>query len=47
MVLDPFITYHGDHTSTRDYDISLYISGCKSHLISQFYGIELNLKSTS
>jgi len=37
-----------DFTSTKDDDISLYItSGCKSHLMNRFYGIELDLKSTS
>jgi len=37
----------GDLTSTRDKDNSLHISGCKPHLMSWFYGIELDLKSTS
>jgi len=37
--------YVGDPTSTRDENISLYISGCKPHPISQLYGIELDLKS--
>jgi len=37
----------GDPASTRDEDNSLYISGCKPHLMSQFYGVELGLKSTS
>jgi len=36
----------GDPTSTRDKDISLYISGCKPHPMSRFYGVELGLKST-
>jgi len=27
-------------------DISLYISGCKPHLMSRFYGVALGLKST-
>jgi len=29
--------------STRDKDISLYISGCKLHLMSQFHKVELDL----
>ena len=42
--------YHnvGDLTSTRDDNVFLlYISGCKPHFISQFYEVELGLKSTS
>ena len=31
----------------RDYDILLYISGRKLHLMNQFYGAELALKSIS
>ena len=34
-------------SSTKDEDISLYISGCKPHLISRFYEVELGLKFTS
>jgi len=37
----------GDPTSTRDKDLSLYISGCKPHPMSRFYVVELGLKSTS
>ena len=37
----------GDPTSTRDENISLYISECKPHPMSRFYGVELGLKSTS
>jgi len=42
-----FLGFVGDLTSTRDEDNSLYISGCKPHLMSQFYGVELGLKFTS
>jgi len=34
----------GDPKSIRDYNISLYISGYKLYLMSQFYGVELGLK---
>jgi len=37
----------GDPTSTRDQDISSFISGCKPHLIRQFYEVELGLMFTS
>ena len=31
----------GDPTSIRNYDISLYISGCKPQPLSRFYRVEL------
>jgi len=37
----------GDPTSIRDENISLYISGCKPHIMNRFYGVELGLKFTS
>jgi len=36
----------GNSTSTRDNDISQYISECKPYLISLFYKVGLGLKST-
>jgi len=35
---------NGDRTLTRYDDNSLYISGCKSHLMSRFYGSWVKLK---
>jgi len=34
-VVDMYDNNVGDPTSTRDWDISLYISGCKPHLMSR------------
>ena len=36
-----------DLTSTRDEDISLYISQIKPYFINWFYEVEFSLKSTS
>jgi len=40
------VNHVGNPTSTREEDNLLYISGCKPHLMSQFYGVESGLKST-
>jgi len=34
-----------DHTSTKDKNISLYISVCKLHPMNRLYRIELDLKT--
>jgi len=41
------IKFIGDLTSTKDWSISFYISGCKPHPMNWFYEIELYLKFTS